>query len=424
MKQVEKMCKSMRNASLGITALLAMVLTACASQYEAPIDDRSDTLRREAPVIVSNGESVDATLRRQPASINQGNRAANTGSTSNSSASTSPGSAQGNGQVGASSTVVRAVNLGGGISRNTTRNAPSPASLDNADNVDNEGTDASQAAPISRQAIPASPSSNSATSSQQSAPSVASRTTADVQAPMQQQAPVQQTPAQQNPLSATSTSTGTQHRVARGDTLYSIAWRHNMDVRSLALVNGLSEPYTIYPGQVLQIENAPVSSETLESVADIPVSPAGEEIAAGQRPQAAIDGRRVGSVNERDVEGVTWQWPSDGRLLSMFNTSGTARGIDIAGTQGDSVFASAEGDVVYAGTGIQGAGNLVILRHSARHLSAYMHNSRLLVSEGDFVQGGDKIAEVGTGPDGRDLLHFEVRLDGKPVNPVRYLPNR
>ena len=88
------------------------------------------------------------------------------------------------------------------------------------------------------------------------------------------------------------------------------------------------------------------------------------------------------------------------------------------------MFSAADGDVVYAGSGIQGAGNLVILRHSARHLSAYMHNSTVLVGEGDRVRAGDKIAEMGTGAGGRDMLHFEVRVDGKPVDPVRYLPGR
>jgi len=213
--------------------------------------------------------------------------------------------------------------------------------------------------------------------------------------------------------------------VARGDTLYSIAWAHNIDYRRLALVNNLSAPYTIYPGQRLILSESGVSEAAISALPVIPASPAGEAIVAGgQRPQAAMDARRTGSVNTRQVEGVSWQWPSDGRLLSTFSTSGANRGIDIAGMQGQPVYAAADGDVVYAGRGIQGAGNLVILRHSARHLSAYMHNNSLLVGEGDRVRAGDKIAEMGTGPNGRDMLHFEVRVDGKPVDPVRYLPGR
>ncbi|MDP2091391.1 MAG: peptidoglycan DD-metalloendopeptidase family protein, partial [Pseudohongiella sp.] len=124
------------------------------------------------------------------------------------------------------------------------------------------------------------------------------------------------------------------------------------------------------------------------------------------------------------VEGVSWQWPADGRLLSTFSETSAARGIDIAGISGQAVYAAADGDVVYAGSGIQGAGNLVIVRHNDRYLSAYMHNSTMLVREGDQVRAGDKIAEMGAGPNGRDMLHFEVRVDGKPVDPVRYLPNR
>lgn len=407
------MLNFINKASLIFTcAATVVMLSSCASQYEAPIDDRSDVLQRETPVIVNSGESVDASLRRQSASIAQSSRngSVSAGSGSSTGSGNTSGIVQPGEPVGDSSTVVRAVNLGGGISRNTTRNAPSPASLED------DGASASSTTSISRQPLPASSASQPATQQPVTTPGTS---LPSVRAPAQQQPQAPQHSSADN-----SSSAATQHRVAQGDTLYSIAWRHNMDVRSLAVINGLSEPYTIYPGQVLQIQDSVLPSDRLDTVPDIPVSPAGEEISAGQRPQAAIDGRRVGSVNERDVEGVTWQWPSDGRLLSMFNTNGAARGIDIAGTQGDSVFASADGDVVYAGAGIQGAGNLVILRHSARHLSAYMHNSRMLVSEGDFVRGGDKIAEVGTGPDGRDLLHFEVRLDGKPVNPVRYLPNR
>lgn len=397
---------------------LLVLLSACASQYEAPIDDRSDALQRERALIVNSGETVDASLRRQSATIAQSNRSSSTSNVADRSntSSSNDNAAQSGEQVGATSTVVRAVSLGGGISRNTTRSSPSPSSLENDDISTTSG--------ISRQPLP-----SSGTPQSSAAPAVSISSTAGQiggqPTPVQPSSAAVTAPSQQrSDASATVAVGSTQHQVARGDTLYSIAWRHNMDVRSLALINGLSEPYTIYPGQVLQIQESELPNERLETVPDIPVSPAGEEIAAGQRPQAAIDGRRVGSVNERDIEGVIWQWPSDGRLLSMFNTSGSTRGIDIAGTQGDSVYAAADGDVVYSGTGIQGAGNLVILRHSARHLSAYMHNRRLLVSEGDFVRGGDKIAEVGTGPDGRDLLHFEVRLDGKPVNPVRYLPNR
>tara|TARA_R100000322_G_C5425466_1_gene187347 strand:+ start:230 stop:883 length:654 start_codon:yes stop_codon:yes gene_type:complete len=216
------------------------------------------------------------------------------------------------------------------------------------------------------------------------------------------------------------------HVVARGDTLYSIAWTHNLDVRTVALVNNLNPPYTIFPGQRLIVSDQAIASSALSNMPDIPASPAGENIASseGQRPSESVAARRTGSINTRTLDGVQWQWPADGRLLSTFSDTQARRGINIAGARGNPVYAAADGDVVYAGQGIQGAGNLVILRHSARHLSAYMYNSRVLVGEGDSVRGGDKIAEIGTGPDGRDLLHFEVRVDGKPSDPTGFLPSR
>jgi lipoprotein NlpD len=337
------------------------LLTACASGYQAPLDDRSSALERNPPLVVVDGQSVPATPRSS---------ASTSASSSSSTAATSSP------QVGAATTVVRPVAIGGSFRRGTPDDT-SPAS-----------------APQSQ--------------------------TQQTQSQNQASAPVLSQPAGSQPAGS-----GAVHVVARGDTLYSIAWAHNIDYRSLALVNNLSAPYTIYPGQRLILSESGVSEAAISALPLIPASPAGEAVVTGgQRPQAAMDARRTGSVSTRQVEGVSWQWPSDGRLLSTFSTSGASRGIDIAGMQGQPVYAAADGDVVYAGRGIQGAGNLVILRHSARHLSAYMHNNSLLVGEGDRVRAGDKIAEMGTGPSGRDMLHFEVRVDGKPVDPVRYLPNR
>lgn len=214
------------------------------------------------------------------------------------------------------------------------------------------------------------------------------------------------------------------HTVSRGDTLYSIAWMYNLDYRRLALANNLSPPYTIYPGQQLTLNESSVSDSAVSALPDIPAAPAGETSpSAGERPQAAIDARRTTAVASRVVDGVSWQWPADGRVVTNFQGSGN-RGIDLGGQRGDPVYAAADGDVVYAGRGIQGAGNLVILRHSARHLSAYMHNSSMLVSEGASIRAGDKIAEIGNSPDGREVLHFEIRVDGQAADPGRFLPNR
>lgn len=333
--------------SLMVSAMV-LLLGACASNYEAPIDDRSANLERQAPVILSSGQTVPSGGQQATQPV-IADRTANTRSD----------------PVGATATIVRPVNVGGGIRR---------ARIDDSSTAATTG--------------PGPGSSDS---------------------------------------DSNSTNTNTSiHTVARGDTLYSIAWTYNLDVRTLAVANSLVAPYTIYPGQRLLVSETEISASALSSVPAIPASPAGENVTVttGQRPQAAIDARRTGSIATRQVEGVSWQWPADGRLLSIFSETGSSRGIDIAGRQGEAVFAAADGDVVYAGSGIQGAGNLVILRHSARHLSAYMHNSTVLVGEGDRVRAGDKIAEMGAGAGGRDMLHFEVRVDGKPVDPVRYLPGR
>jgi lipoprotein NlpD len=359
----------MRIAAKSVLCSLILILGACGGGYQAPLDDRSSTLERSGPLIVVDGQAMPSSSRSAPA----------TSAPASSPAASAP--------VGSAATVVRPVAVGSGISRSVTRSEPpSAASVD--------PTPASPSpASINQTSAPVLTSGNIGTGNSSSA--------------------------------ASAPSSGAVHVVVQGDTLYSIAFAHNIDVRSLALANNLAAPYTIFPGQRLNLSAAGVSAAAINAVPQIPAAPAGESApASGQRPQAAIDARRTGSVNTRQVEGVSWQWPADGRLLSTFSESGAARGIDIAGTQGEAVFAAADGDVVYAGRGIPGAGNLLILRHSERHLSAYMHNSSMLVAEGDNVRAGDKIAEIGTGPSGRDLLHFEVRVDGKPVDPVRYLPNR
>lgn len=377
---------SRRPLRLSLTLASLLLLAACASEYQAPMDDRSTALERTPPVIVPSGQTAPATQRNAP-------QVSSSGADSSGSAPVSQGA------VGASTTVVRPVAVGGGIGRTSLGRSPLTED-ESADNPANGQSPASAASP----GTPSSQSSSTPTSSTSSSTSTSSAPAAS---------------------SAPRSGGATTHTVARGDTLYSIAWTHSIDYRRLALANNLAAPYTIYPGQQLVLTESGVSESAVSALPDIPASPAGEAIAdAGQRPQAAVDARRTGSVNTRSVEGVNWQWPADGRLLSTFSETGNARGVDISGMQGQAVYAAADGDVVYAGRGIQGAGNLVILRHSARHLSAYMYNRDMLVGEGDSVRAGDKIAEMGSGPNGRDMLHFEVRVDGKPVDPVRYLPNR
>jgi lipoprotein NlpD len=116
-----------------------------------------------------------------------------------------------------------------------------------------------------------------------------------------------------------------------------------------------------------------------------------------------------------------WRWPARGKVVTSFSASGR-KGIDIEGRFGQTVMAAAGGRVVYSGSGLIGYGQLIIVKHNKRYLSAYAHNNKLLVKEGDAVKGGQRIAEMGRSGPNRALLHFEIRRDGKPIDPLRYLP--
>lgn len=120
---------------------------------------------------------------------------------------------------------------------------------------------------------------------------------------------------------------------------------------------------------------------------------------------------------------TTWAWPSSGKVLAGFS-EGSNKGVDIAGKTGDPVLAAGDGKVVYAGTGLRGYGKLVIVKHDATFLSAYAHNSQILVKEGQSITRGQKIAEVGSSDSDQPKLHFEIRRQGKPVDPIQYLPKR
>lgn len=213
------------------------------------------------------------------------------------------------------------------------------------------------------------------------------------------------------------------HRVREGDSLYSIAFQYDLDVRALALANSLRAPYTIFVGQELTLDlNAPAARAASPSIAiGTPVRNNGvAQAQAGTPARGGVLRRSIGGGSQA----VTWRWPAEStRLLRSFG-SGDARGIDIAVRRGDPVLAAADGEVVYSGRGVQGSGDLIILRHNDRYLSAYAHNSVMLVTEGERVKAGDKIAEAGTNLSGDPLLHFEIREDGKSIDPVGLLPRR
>jgi lipoprotein NlpD len=284
-----------------------------------------------------------------------------------------------------------------------------------------------------------------------------------------------------------ATTVGGSYRVQRGDTLYAIAFKHGVDFRDLASWNGVASPYRIYPGQELRLGGAGVSAEhaphtavtqaaadrtvaaaasappamqqntqvekpkassptpfeNVESTPPVPepVPPAPPAVAAARvpvatpppvapplRPAAAaveVPAKPVESAPQLNAGGVNWRWPGNGKVVGTYiNGDQTRQGVDIAGNAGDPVQAAADGEVVYSGNGLLGYGELIIVKHNASFLSAYGHNRKRLVQEGDKVKAGQQIAEMGSSASSREELHFEIRKNGKPVNPLDYLPVR
>ena len=227
-------------------------------------------------------------------------------------------------------------------------------------------------------------------------------------------------------ISATPAKRPFDYIVRKGDTLYSIAWRFGLDHKTLATWNGVGPPFTIFPGQELRLSD-PSSSRSGSSVASEQSSPSVEAkpkakstSSAKKMPPARQPPPPRSTVSASELK---WSWPAKGRVVKSFaaNDPG-AKGLDIEGQLGQEIIAAAPGEVVYSGVGLIGYGELIIIKHDQQLLSAYGHNRRRLVKEGDRVQAGQRIAEMGkTGTD-QPLLHFEIRKDGQPVDPKRYLP--
>ena len=182
----------------------------------------------------------------------------------------------------------------------------------------------------------------------------------------------------------------------------------------------LKEPYS---AKALTVEPAPKPAVT----AIKPVPPTDKPAATAEKPAAAETPKPAEQAAEKpampaDDEALEWSWPAKGKILAGFNDSGSSKGMDIAGDQGQPVHAAAPGKVVYSGTGLRGYGKLIIIKHNKTYLSAYAHNSQLLVKEGQLVTKGQKIAEMGNSDTDRVKLHFEIRKLGKPVDPAKYLP--
>lgn len=193
------------------------------------------------------------------------------------------------------------------------------------------------------------------------------------------------------------------YTVKAGDTLYSIAWRYGLDYHDVAAWNRLGSDYRIHPGDKLVL-----------------AAPAG---ALHKAP--VVPAKRMDTSLPPSSGPLQWTWPVEGEVVRLFHPgSRLAKGIDITAPRGSEVRAAGGGRVVYAGSGIVGYGKLIIIKNSEAFLSAYADNDVLLVKEGDAVRAGDRIATLGVGRDNRPVLHFEIRYNGEPVDPLSYLPRR
>ncbi len=248
-----------------------------------------------------------------------------------------------------------------------------------------------------------------------------------------------------------------EYEVQRGETLYSIAFRANMDVQDIAQINNLQKPYTIYPGQKLSLVSKPQYGATSARKAQRTTSAKQNNKTSNnaqnniKTPVANTEQKEYGQktstkktvakqtdkrpkrqpkqqikrpeVDLPSNDKIVWRWPSSGKVLADFSLQEQGnKGIDFAGERGDSVNAAAAGKVVYVGNALRGFGNLIILKHNDDFITAYAHNDKILVKEQEWVDVGEAIARMGDSGSPRVKLHFEVRFRGKSVNPRHYLP--
>ncbi len=257
--------------------------------------------------------------------------------------------------------------------------------------------------------------------------------------------------------SVTKRSLPEQHVVQRGETLFSIAWRYGVDYRDVARLNNIGKGFLIFPNQVIKLKGKPVVASTTSSKTSSTVRKSSSSAAKSASTTLTKSPQKVKSVSRnssaststsstktsrsekksasnRSVavsklsnQKIIWRWPSRGQVITNFSTkSNGSKGIDLRGKKGESVLAAASGRVVYAGSGLRGYGQLVIIKHNDTYLSAYAHNSRLRVNEGQVVKVGQHIADIGSSGSRTETtkLHFEIRRNGKPINPLPLLPKR
>jgi lipoprotein NlpD len=244
----------------------------------------------------------------------------------------------------------------------------------------------------------------------------------------------------------TSSITAKSYRVQKGDTLFSISWRANLNVNDLAKYNQLSAPYIIMPGQRLNLTaynrntvsaRKPAVKTDSSSQKNKKTSCTGQN--CSKNSKTAIEQKnpityssptiktdvKITKPKKSNVKISHWRWPAKGKLTETFASSQNGmKGISLSNQRGTPIYTAASGEVVYAGSGLRGFGNLIIIKHNDDYLSAYAHNEQLLVREKQQVKAGQKIATMGDSGADRVKLHFEIRYQGKSIDPLRYLPKR
>lgn len=218
--------------------------------------------------------------------------------------------------------------------------------------------------------------------------------------------------------------------VRTGDTLYSIAFGAGLSPARVAAWNGIAQDDVLYAGQKIRLTKPLNFREKPQERAEVAVANKPRQQTVRQqnsnRPTAVVKRpqrqKKVNSKPKPVATNLNWLWPTKGRVSSSFSVARGNKGIDINGKRGQDIIASAGGKVVYAGNGLRGYGNLLIIKHNDQFLSAYAHNDNILVKEGQFVQQGQRISVMGVAKSGKPVLHFEIRLQGQPVDPVKYLP--
>jgi len=215
-----------------------------------------------------------------------------------------------------------------------------------------------------------------------------------------------------------------EHVVRKGDSLYSIAWSVGLDYQNIAKWNGIRSPYVIQPGNRLRLQRPVVNTIPLNTTsvtqANTTQKPLSVVLSKTNNNFPRIANKSAVALLEKDPK--SWKWPAKGKLVAKYSPEKGVNGIQISGQSGSPINAAAPGQIVYVGEGLRGYGKLVILKHSTNFLSAYAHNKAILVSEGDSIKSGQQIAQMGnSGNSSITMLHFEIRKDGKPIDPLKYL---